>query len=89
MNRVYLTTRFYGRLRRWDKESQIEFDVFQGLVRSYGFDAVIGNSACAFDRIERDSGGDIKSIAFWIRIRGQYQPLTLSARAPDVFVIDL
>ena len=89
MNRVFLTTRFYARLRRWEKESQIELDVFQGLVRSHGFDAVIGNSACAFDRIERDSGGDIERIAFWIRIRGQYQPLTLTARASDVFVIDL
>lgn len=89
MNRVYLTTRFYGRLMKWDKESQIEVDVFQGLVRGHGFDAVIGNSACAFEGVERDERGDIVKIAFWIRIKGQYQPLTLSARAPEVLVIDL
>jgi hypothetical protein len=88
MNRVYLTTRLHGRVMKWDKESQIELDVFQGLVRSHGFEAVLGNSACAPDRVDRDSGVMVK-IAFWMRIRVQYQPLTLEARAPGVFVIDI
>jgi len=74
---------------KWEKESQIELDVFQGLVRSHGFDAIIGNSACAIDKVTQSGSGDIVRIAFWIRVRGQYQPLTLEARAPDVFVIDL
>ncbi|HTU13482.1 MAG TPA: hypothetical protein VMG08_21510 [Allosphingosinicella sp.] len=89
MNRVFLTTRLYGRVMKWDTDNQIEIDVFQGLVRSHGFYAVFGNSACMSDTITTDEAGDISKVSFWMRIRGQYQPLTLAARTPDVFVIDI
>ena len=74
---------------KWETSSQIELDVFQDLVRGFGFDAVLGNSTCAADVVTLDSAGSIEKISFWMRIRGQYQPLTLEARALDVFVIDV
>jgi hypothetical protein len=88
MNRVFLTTRLYGRVMKWDKESQIELDVLQSLIRDFGFDAVVGNSICARASMFPNADGNIRRMEFWMRVRGQYEHFSLEERAPAAFVLD-
>ncbi len=88
MHDVFLTTRLLSRVVKWDKLSQIEVDALQGVIRDFGFDAVFGNSACVVSNRLCSGGGDLVRIEFWMRIRMQYEHLSLEARRPGVFVLD-
>jgi hypothetical protein len=55
---LYLVLQLHRRLLQWDSLAQVEFSVFQDLLREHGLFAISGNQACAIESIERDAEGN-------------------------------
>jgi len=88
MNKAFITTRLFGRVKKWDNGSKIELDAFQESVRKFGFDAIFGHPWCSEEKYIRMQDGSIR-IEFWLRVKGQYQHFSLEAKEPEVFVLDI
>jgi hypothetical protein len=84
---LYLVLQLHRRLLQWDSFAQVEFSVFQDLLREHGLFAISSNHACAIESVERDADGNPARLDFWMKIRGDYMFLSLEVREPDVFVL--
>ncbi len=88
MYKVMLTTRLFSRVREWDKESQIRFDAFQSNIRLFGADAVISDYNCSIENCTEGGDGSLDEISFWMKVRVQYEHLTLVMHGDDI-VLDV
>lgn len=88
MSAVFVRPSFKERLERWDKEDQIYIYALQLSIESLDWDALISDPICVIESVDEDAQGEIKRIAFWIKIRMDYVHLTLELRMPGVYVLD-
>jgi hypothetical protein len=84
---VYLVLTLHRRVLQWDSFSQVEFSVFQDMLREHGLFAILGNSVCAVEGTIYDANGNAERVDFWLKIRADWVFLSLEVRSNDVFVI--
>jgi hypothetical protein len=86
-HQVFLVLKLHRRILQWDSLSQVEFSVFQDLLREHGLFAISGNITCAVEHVERGIDDAIERLDFWLKIRGDYMFLSLEVRQPGMFVL--
>lgn len=85
---VFIELSFMGRLRSWDKDSQVELDVLQSLLRQFGPECLFGmHSVCAVGSIVNGPASEPQWIEFWFKLRSAWTFFVLEVRAPGVLIL--
>lgn len=85
---LFIELSFLGRLLGWDKDSQVELDVLQSLLREFGPDCLFDMvSTCAVSSLVSYPTGEPHWIEFWFKLRGAWTFFVLEVRAPNVLVL--
>lgn len=85
---VFTAITLQRKVRAWDELSNAEFSFFRDLLAEHGVAAISGNpKMCAVEEEAKHDLGTRKHTDFWLKIRGEWTPLTLEVRHPGVFIL--
>ena len=88
MSAVFVRSSFKERVEQWAREDQIYVYALQLSIERLEWDALISDPICVIESVTTDAQGEIKQVAFWMKIRMDYVHLTLELRMPGVFVLN-